>query len=118
MKESSHEGVDDEVARAVYYKGQMHEACKTDHPAGRFEVRALVDAWTHEELSEVDDESWEVAKEKYDDDADEDAGQVHLVVGRGVSVVSWMSVPNIGTNISLKCLNASLKMTYHSVIEF
>ena len=100
MKESSHEGVDDEVARAVYYKGQMHEACKTDHPAGRFEVWALVDAWTHEELSEVDDESWEVAKEKYDDDADEDAGEVHLVVGVSIPTLPGVGVPR-ATGISM-----------------
>ena len=87
-EESPHEGVDDEVAGAVDDEGPVHEARQTDNPAGRFEVRALLDAGAHEELGQVDDESGEMAEQEDDDDADEDAGQVHLVVGRGVSVVS------------------------------
>ena len=79
-EESSHEGVDDEVAGAVYDEGPVHEARQTNHPAGRLEVRTLLDAGAHEELCQVDDEAREVAQQEDDDDADEDTGQVHLVV--------------------------------------
>ena len=87
-EESPHEGVDDEVAGAVYDEGPVHEARQTNNPAGRFEVRALVDAGTHEELCQVDDKAGEVAQEEDDDDTDEDTGEVHLIVGGRVSVVS------------------------------
>ena len=80
LKECPHEGVYDEVAGAVDDEGQVHEAGETNDPARRFEVRAGVDAGAHEELSEVDHEAGEVADEEYDDDTDEDAGEVHLVV--------------------------------------
>ena len=79
-EESPHEGVDDEVAGAVNDEGPVHEARQTNNPAGRLEVRALVDAGTHEELCQVDDEAGEVAQEEDDDDTDEDTGQVHLIV--------------------------------------
>ena len=61
-EESPHEGVDDEVAGAVDDEGPVHEARQTDNPAGRFEVRALLDAGAHEELGQVDDESGEMAE--------------------------------------------------------
>ena len=79
-KEGPHEGVDDEVAGAVNDEGPVHEARQTNNPAGRLEVRALVDAGTHEELCQVDDQAGEVAQEEDDDDTDEDTGQVHLIV--------------------------------------
>ena len=62
MKECPHEGVYDEVAGAVDDEGPVHEARQTDNPAGRFEVRALLDAGAHEELGQVDDESGEMAE--------------------------------------------------------
>ena len=86
-EESPHEGVDDEVAGAVYDEGPVHEARQTNYPAGRFEVRTLLDAGAHEELCQVDDQARQVADEEDDDDTDEDAGEVHLIVGGGVSVV-------------------------------
>ena len=115
-EESPHECVDDEVAGAVDDEGPVHEARQTDNPAGRFEVRALVDAWTHEELSEVDDESWEVAKEKYDDDADEDAGEVHLVVGVSIPTLPGVGVPR-ATGISM-ARGAGQIQRFHQKLNF
>ena len=79
-EESPHEGVDDEVAGAVYDESPVHEARETNYRARRLEVRTLLDAGAHEELCQVDDEAREVAQQEDDDDADEDTGEVHLIV--------------------------------------
>ena len=46
-----------------------------------------------DELGHVDDEPGEVAEEEHDDDADEDRGQVHLVVRGAVPVGPHVGVP-------------------------
>ena len=52
-----------------------------------------------DELGHVDDEPGEVAEEEHDDDADEDRGQVHLVVRGAVPVGPHMGVPAQGGHI-------------------
>ena len=46
----------------------------------------------HEELCTIDDQPWEVAQKKDDDNADEDTSKIHLIMSRAVVVGPHMGV--------------------------
>ena len=50
------------------------------------EIVLPADTVGHEELSTVDDQSGEVTEKKHNDDADENACKIHLIVGRTIPV--------------------------------
>jgi hypothetical protein len=68
--------------------GQAEEPCRGG------EVLTVDDAVGHQELCTVDDEPGQVTDEKHNDNADQDASKVHLVVGTAVVAVgSDMGIP-------------------------
>ena len=114
----AHEAVDDEVGGAVDDEEPVHEARQAEEPGGRHVVVSALagcsfctktaphhhchcspEGSVDDELRHVDDESGEVAEEEHDDDADEDRGQVHLVVGGAVPVGPHVGVPAQGGHI-------------------
>ena len=68
--------------------GQAEEPCRGS------KVLTTDDAVGHQELCTVDDEPGEVTEEKHDDNADKDAGKIHLIVGTAVVAMgSDMGIP-------------------------
>ena len=49
-------------------------------------MHLLHDAFTQEELCGVDEDTWHVAHDEDHHDADENQGEVHLVVDAGIAV--------------------------------
>ena len=65
--------------------GQAEEPCRGS------KVGAADDALGHQELCAVDDEPGEVTEEEHDDNANKNAGKIHLIVGAAVVAV-WANM--------------------------
>ena len=59
----------------------------TKSPAVGMDLHLLHDAFTQEELCGVDEDTWHVAHDEDHHDADENQGEVHLVVDAGVGTM-------------------------------
>ena len=80
----AHEAVDEEVRGGIEDEEPVHEAGEAEEPGWGEEVGTADDALGHEELCTVDDEPGDVTEEKHNDNADKDAGKIHLIVGTAV----------------------------------
>ena len=117
----AHEAVDDEVRGGIENEKQVHEAGEAEEPgrgchigAAEHNIDENIDIndetvlpsgiVCHEELSTVDDQSWEVTEKKHDDNSDEDSSKIHLVMSRIVVVRPHMGVPaqNISNESHIK----------------
>ena len=61
----------------------------------------------HEELSTIDDEPGEVTEKKQENNTDEDAGKIHLIMSRAVVPGPYMGKPAQtwhGNHIYVQCL--------------
>ena len=62
----------------------MHEACQAKKPSRRVKIGASSDAIGHEKLGKVDEKSGSVTDKKNDHNANENSGQIHLIVDAAV----------------------------------
>ena len=53
------------------------------------------DAVGHEKLCTVNDEPWEVTEKENDDNADENASKIDLMISRAIPVRPHMRVPSV-----------------------
>ena len=74
--------------------GEAEEPCRGS------EVGAADDALGHQELCAVDDESGEVTEEEHDNNANKNAGKIHLIVGTTVVAV--------GANMGISRINKDI----------